>query len=281
MENRALGKGLSALIPEKVSVAKEGEVKYLKIDLIKDNSLQPRVNYDESKLNDLKASIKEKGVLQPILVRAKNGGYEVIAGERRLKAARSLEMKEIPVIIKDVTDREALVIALIENIQREELNPIEQSEAYKKLIEDSQYTQDEVAQSVGKDRSTITNLLRLLKLPIDMQNSVSKGDLSVGHARALLSVESLKEQKKFFATTLKKGLSVRELENLVKGTGGGGARREKMGSTKSHEIISLEEDLQKALGTKVRLMPAKKRGRIIIEYYSLNDLDRIIQVIKK
>ena len=283
MEGKALGKGLSALIPERekdVAVKSDAGV-YLKTNLIQDNSLQPRTNYDNEKLNDLKASIKEKGVLQPILVREKNGRYEVVAGERRLRAARALDLDEVPVIIKDVTDQEAFVIALVENIQREELNPIEEAEAYRKLIEEFSYTQEAVAQSVGKDRSTISNLLRVLKLPIEIRRSVYNGDLSVGHARALLSVEIPSERDRLFVLTMKKGLSVRELENLAQSKSKGGSRRASGQATKDHDVIALEEDLQRTLGTKVRLMLQKKRGKIVIEYYSLDDLDRIIRLIKK
>ncbi|MCK5083790.1 MAG: ParB/RepB/Spo0J family partition protein [Candidatus Omnitrophica bacterium] len=283
MEGKALGKGLSALIPERekdVAVT-SGAVAYLKTNSIQDNSLQPRTNYDNEKLNDLKASIKEKGVLQPILVREKNGQYEVVAGERRLRAARALDLDEVPVIIKDVTDQEAFVIALVENIQREELNPIEEAEAYRKLIEEFSYTQEAVAQSVGKDRSTISNLLRVLKLPVEIRRSVYNGELSVGHARALLSVEIPMQRDSLFVLTMKKGLSVRELENLVQSKSKGGTRRASSQTAKDHEVIALEEDLQRTLGTKVRLMPQKKRGKIVIEYYSLDDLDRIIQIIKK
>jgi len=253
----------------------------LKTSSIQDNSLQPRTNYDDAKLNDLKASIKEKGVLQPILVRKREGHYEVVAGERRLKAVRALDFEEIPAIIKEVTDQEAFVIALVENIQREELNPIEEAEAYRKLIEEFEYTQEAVAQSVGKDRSTISNLLRVLKLPVEIRKSVYDGDLSVGHARALLGVEIPAERDRLFVLTMKKGLSVRELENLVQSKNKGGARRANPQTTKDHEVVSLEEDLQKILGTKVRVMPQKKRGKVVIEYYSLDDLDRIIQIIKK
>jgi len=281
MEGKALGKGLSALIPDRGEETKSETVAYLKTDSVDDNSLQPRTNYSEEKLNDLKASVKEKGVLQPILVRKKEGRYEVVAGERRLRAARALELEEVPAIIKEVTDQEAFVIALVENIQREELNPIEEAEAYQKLIEEFGYTQETVAQSVGKDRSTVSNLLRILKLPVEIKKSVYDGDLSVGHARALLSVEASTERDGLFALTKKKGLSVRELENLVQSKARGGARRAKPQTTKDHEIVALEEDLQKALGTKVRVIPQKKRGKIVIEYYSLDDLDRILQLIKK
>jgi ParB family transcriptional regulator, chromosome partitioning protein len=279
MESRALGKGLSALIPEKVTKA-GGEVAYLKTELIHDNPFQPRTHYDESKLAELKASIKEKGVLVPILVRQKNGRYEVVAGERRLKAARSLDIKEIPTIVREVTDQEALVLALVENIQREELNPIEEAEAYKKLIEEFSYTQDMVAGSVGKDRSTVTNLLRLLKLPQEIQRSVYDGTLSVGHARALLSVEAAGEQKRLFGLVVRKGLSVRELEDLVRPGAGDKLRRAKVKKGKDYEVAALEEKLQNVLGTKVSIHAQKKKGKIVIEYYSLDDLDRIIAKIQ-
>lgn len=281
MEAKALGKGLSALIPEKSTPAQGESVAYLKTSMINDNSLQPRTNYNDEKLHDLMASIKEKGVLQPILVRAKAGQYEVVAGERRLKAARALDLREVPVIVKDVSDQEAFIIALIENIQREELNPIEEAEAYRKLIEEFGYTQEAVAQSVGKDRSTIANLLRILKLPVEIRKRIYDGDLSVGHARALVSLDSPGERDRLFALTLKKGLSVRELENMVQSNNKGGVRRPKMQAAKDHEIMALEEDLQKVLGTKVRVLAHKKRGKIVIEYYSLDDLDRVIQLIKK
>src|SRR3989338_7625791 len=280
MEAKALGKGLSALIPEKTGQSKGEAVVYLKTSSVLDNRLQPRTNYNDEKLNDLKASIKEKGILQPILVRLKDGRHEVVAGERRLKAARSLNVPEIPAIVREVSDQEALVLALIENIQREELNPIEEAEAYKKLIEEFHYTQDMVAESVGKDRSTITNLLRLLKLPAEIQQSVYDGELSVGHARALLSVESLGEQKKFFDLVLKKGLSVRELEEIVRSGAKDSARRANPRKTRDPEVAALEEQLQNTLGTKVSIQSRKKKGKIVIEYYSLDDLDRIIAKIK-
>ncbi|HOW35330.1 MAG TPA: ParB/RepB/Spo0J family partition protein [Candidatus Omnitrophota bacterium] len=283
MENRALGKGLSALIPEKVSVDRHESVTYVRIADLKENSLQPRLDFDSEKLSELIASIKEKGVLQPILVRKKGEGYEVIAGERRLRAARSLKMEEVPVVVKTVNDQEALVLALVENIQREELNAIEEAKAFKRLIEEFNFTQDYVAQSVGKERTTVANILRLLKLPAEMQKCISNGTLSVGHGRALLSIENESLQKKLFSKTIKKGLSVRELENLVNASSGRGAKRRKEGASAGKDIYlaSLEEDLQKALGTKVRIEAKQKRGRIVIEYYSNEDLDRIAGIIKK
>jgi len=283
MDKRALGKGLSALIPDKDrsdSIAGE-VVAYLKTSSIRDNKFQPRTDYDENKLKDLMESIKEKGIIQPILVREiEEGGYEVIAGERRIKAARALNMEDIPAIIKSVNDEEALIIALIENVQREDLNPIEEAQAYKRLIENFNLNQEDVAKAVGKDRSTISNIMRLLKLPDEIQQLVYGGDITMGHARALLALESSDDIKKFFAKIKEKSLSVRELENLIQSQEGKPRRVKKKGE-RDHEIVALEEELQKALGTKVRIKANKKRGKVIIEYYSLDDLDRIIRKIKE
>jgi ParB family chromosome partitioning protein len=281
MENRALGKGLSALIPDKFQ-DKHETVTYVKTADVRENARQPRVDFNNERLSDLISSIKEKGVLQPILVRRKGDGYEVVAGERRLRAAQALAMDQVPVVIKSVNDQEALVLALVENIQREELNAIEEAQAFKRLIEEFHFTQDSVAQSVGKDRTTVTNLLRLLKLPVEMQKSVSGGTISVGHARALLSIENSYLQKKIFDRTVKKGLSVREVESLVKQALTGSAHQRKRASgQKDVYLAALEEELQKALGTKVRIETQQKRGKIIIEYYSPGDLERITEIIKK
>ena len=280
MEGKALGRGLAALIPERMDKKEDGVV-FIKIELIKDNRFQPRTNFNDDKFNELKASIKEKGILQPILVREKDSGFEVIAGERRLKAARALKIENIPAIVKKVTDQEALILALIENIQREELNPIEEAEAYRRLIEEFNFSHEAIAQSVGKERSTITNLLRLLKLPSEIQKSIYNGQLSMGHARALLSLEIPAERERIFDLAVKKGISVRELENMVKTIVGGGSRREKVKKVKGREVLALEEELQKALGTKVRIIMQKKRGKIVIEYYSFDDLSRIIHLMGK
>ena len=216
MENRALGKGLSALIPDRSDLQSTDVVSFVKVDSIIANTFQPRTGFNNEKLSDLIASIKEKGVLQPILVRRRESGFEVIAGERRLRAAQALGIKDVPVIVKDVSDQDALVLALIENVQREDLNALEEAEGYKRLISEFNMTQDIVAQSVGKNRSTVGNLLRLLKLPDEIKKALYDGSLSMGHARALLSIESVIEQKKLFEKTVQKQLSVRELENLIK-----------------------------------------------------------------
>ena len=282
MENRVLGKGLSALIPDKINQPTSEVVAYIRTEKVKNSRFQPRTDYSEDKLEDLKASIKEKGILQPLLVReSENGFYEIIAGERRLKAAKSLNMKDVPAIIKSVTDQEAFVIALIENVQRENLNPVEEAGAYKKLIDDFGYKHDDVAQAVGKDRSTITNLMRILKLPDYILKNVYNGKLSMGHARTLLSLQTEEDIKIFFELIIHKNLSVRELENLIKVQVNNDIGSIKIKKIKGHEILSLEEELQRFLGTKVCVISQKKRGKIIIEYYSLDDLDRIIKIIKK
>ncbi|MDP8211919.1 MAG: ParB/RepB/Spo0J family partition protein [Candidatus Zapsychrus exili] len=277
MDKKALGKGLSALIPQKKEVEHDGDILYIATRRIEDSNFQPRTDYNDDKLNSLKESIKEKGILQPILVRRQNDGFEVIAGERRLKAARALSLEEIPAIVRDVTDKEALVIALIENIQREELNPIEEAESYKRLIDEFQYTQEQIAVSVGKDRSTVSNLLRLLNLSEEIKKAVVQGLLSAGHARTLLSIESDEERVLIYNIAVKKEMSVRELENLIKSKAQSGARRERQEKTKAQDILAVEESLQKLLGTKVRITPSKKRGKIVIDYYSTEDLDRIVR----
>src|SRR6202453_3031694 len=228
MENKVLGKGLSALISKKPSenlpnkesssleINPSGNVAYVKTISILENRFQPRQNYDESKLEELKASIKEKGILQPILVRKYEDGYEVVAGERRLKAAKAIGLEQVPVIIKNVTDRAALVLALVENIQREELNAIEEALGFKRLMEEFQFTQEAIAEAIGKDRSTVTNLLRLLRLPEEIQKQVADAKLSMGHARALLSLEGAAIQRKMARVIIDKGLSVRQVEELVK-----------------------------------------------------------------
>jgi ParB family chromosome partitioning protein len=294
MENKVLGKGLSALIGKKTSegstngeissleINSSGDIAYVKTISIQDNRFQPRQVYDETKLADLKASIKEKGVLQPILVRKRENGYEVIAGERRLRAARSLGLTQVPVIIKNVTDREALVLALVENIQREELNSIEEAQGFKRLIEEFQFTQEAVAESIGKDRTTVTNLLRLLRLPQEIQKQVADGLLSMGHARALLSLEDGNIQRKMAEAIIQKDLSVRQVEDLVKKSRqGGNIIQAAMSKPKNRDVEILEEELRKILGTRVAIEDKKGKGRLVIEYYTLDDLDRILGVLRK
>ena len=286
MDNKALGKGLAALIPQKKEMSSlensggEG-VLYLKTSIIKDNRLQPRQNYDEGRLADLVASIKEKGLLQPILVRKAGLGYEVIAGERRLRAARKLNFDQVPVIVKNVTDREALVLALVENIQREELNPIEEAQGFKRLVDEFQFTQETVAESIGKDRTTVTNFLRLLRLPLEVQEQVAANKISVGHARALLSIEDPKVQKALAQKIIAKNLSVRQTEVLVRPHAVPAPGKKKAGRSKDRDIQILEEEISRILGTRVMVEDRKNKGRVVIEYYSLDDLDRILGILRK
>lgn len=285
--SKALGKGLSALIPEgplaKTAIpAREGAAVFLKTNEISASRFQPRVDFNQDRQNELIASIKDKGFLQPVLVRKTEKGYELIAGERRLRAAKALNLSEIPAIIKNVADDEAMVISLIENIQREELNPMEEAQAFQRLINEFNLTQDNVAQQVGKDRATVANILRLLKLPPEIQQSISDGIISMSHARALLSLESISEQLKLYQDIISNQLSVREIESLVKAK----TKRHKKSSSVTAEkqdpfVQSAQEDLQNFLATKVRIAFSRKRGKIVIDFYSPEDLARIVEVIKK
>jgi ParB family transcriptional regulator, chromosome partitioning protein len=280
----ALGKGLSALIPERQEAAGSQATQQVDIGLIRDNRFQPRQSYPEAGIEELMASIKENGFLQPILVRKTSDGFEVIAGERRLKAARKLGLEKVPVVVREATDKEALVLAIVENVQREELNPVEKAESYRRLIDEFQYSQEEVAQSVGKDRATVANLLRVLKLPKEIQKGLFDGKISEGHARALLSVEDANAQMLLYLESIKKGYSVREVEDRVKTVAGLTKKLSKKtkGKVKDPEILKLEEELRLVLGTKVSVQNNRRnKGKLIIEYYSLDDLDRILEVIRK
>ncbi|MDD5691584.1 MAG: ParB/RepB/Spo0J family partition protein [Candidatus Omnitrophica bacterium] len=282
MERRALGKGLSALIPEKAveSAAHKEEIIYVQSGQIKPNPFQPREDFDQQSIEELAQSIKEKGVIQPLLVRRRGDNYELIAGERRLRAASSLGLKEIPIIVREVSDQDSLELALIENIQREGLNPIEEAHAYQHLLDKFNVTQEKISEVLGKARVTITNTLRLLKLPHEIQDEMKKGRISFAHGRALLEVEDANQQRRFAQDIISKGLSVRELESLLKSIRPKIAKR-KIGAGLREPIVAiLEEQLQHALATKVRISKRKKRGHINIEFYSQEDLERIVNVIK-
>ncbi len=284
MEGRALGRGLSALIPEKAESPKENrgeEVAIIKTARIKNNAQQPRTHYDSIKLEELKNSIRDKGFLQPILVRADAENYEVIAGERRLRAARELGLEEVPAIIKNVSLQESFVLSLVENIQREELNAIEEAQAFLRLTEEYKLSREEVAKAVAKDPSTVSNAMRLLALPEYIQEAVMDEKISMGHARALLAVEKKERQKQLFEKIVAKGLSVRELEALIKSEGHTLLRHAKREKPKNADIATVEEELQRIVGSKVRIQSQKKRGKIIIEYYSFDDLERILGLLRK
>jgi len=295
MEKKALGKGLAALLGEKQaekyqkavplfsedgSVKNKGDVLYLEINKIKAGKFQPREDFDDQKLQELISSIKEKGVLQPILVRKSESGFEIIAGERRFRAAKSLALDKIPAIIKDVKDDDALIISLMENIQREGLNPIEEAHAFQQLIDKFIFMQENIAKALGKDKATISNILRLLKLPSDIQRHIAKGQISLGHAKVILATDDAQKQRKLCQMIISNSLSVRELENLVNTSLPQRKRKAATAKTTDPYVLEFERSLQLALGTKVRIVAHKKRGKILIDYYSPQDLERIINLIK-
>ncbi|MBN2831654.1 MAG: ParB/RepB/Spo0J family partition protein [Candidatus Omnitrophica bacterium] len=279
MERKALGKGIGALIPEKVQGSKS-EIIYVQTGQIRPNPFQPREDFDPGTIEELARSIKEKGVIQPLLVRNKGDYYELIAGERRLRACNSLGLNDIPIIVKDVDDKDSLEYALIENIQRESLNPIEEAHAYQHLIDKFQVTQEKISEGLGKARATIANTLRLLKLPHEIQEEMKKGRISFAHGRVLLEVEDANRQRRLTQEVIAKGLSVRELENLIKASRPKGIRCRSIHLQREPYIAALEEELQTTLSTKVRISKMKKRGHIFIEFYSQEDLERIANVIR-
>ena len=279
----ALGKGLGALLPE-YGQPEPKTLLYCGIEEIIPNRSQPRKHFDESKLQELAESIKEKGILEPLLVRRTDQGYELIVGERRWRAAQKAGLKEVPVMVKEADRREVLEISLIENLQREDLNPIEAAESFKHLLEEFNISQEDLSQRIGKDRTTITNTLRLLKLPLEVRNQLLQNRITSGHARAILSLESKEKQKELCALIIKKGLSVREAEAIAKRWSEKPKKSitpvKKRGDLES-QLSSLQDSLRKYLGTKVHITQKGKRGKIEIEYYSHEDLERIVEAILK
>jgi ParB family chromosome partitioning protein len=277
----ALGKGLGALLPE-FGQAEPGTLLHCGIEEIIPNRSQPRKHFDESKLQELAESIKEKGILEPLIVRRTDQGYELVVGERRWRAAQKVGMKEVPVMIKEVKGKEAFEISLIENLQREDLNPIEAAEAFKHLIDEFNLSQEDLSKRIGKDRSTITNVLRLLKLPLEVRNQLLQNRITSGHARAILSLENKEKQKELCALIIKKDLSVREAEAIAKRWAEKPQKTiapvRKKGDLES-QLSSLQDSLRKYLGTKVQITQKDKKGKIEIEYYSHEDLERIVETI--
>ncbi len=275
MEKKGLGKGLRALIgePEEFARYETTEWRRLDLDEIEPNPLQPRQDFDEHRLEELAQSLRANGLLQPIIVRRAGSKYQIIAGERRWRAAMRADMHSIPAIIKDADDADMLKMALIENIQRQDLNPIEEAAAYRALIEEHGLTQEMLGERLGKDRSTIANTMRLLGLPAEVQAEVSRGTLSMGHARALLSLPDASSQSALCTKIIKEGLSVRQVERMVKASAKTKRRAPKVPDP---DIRRLEEDLQRALGTRVRIHGTGKRGKIEIEFYSADALEGIL-----
>jgi ParB family chromosome partitioning protein len=285
MSRKALGRGLSALIGEETSTNKSNEGFFeLDIDLIKANPNQPRKNFPETELDELTQSIKANGIVQPILVRPNGKGYQIVAGERRWRAAQKAELNKIPVVVKEVSDDKLLEIALIENIQRQELNPIEEAKAYQKLIDEIGLTQEMVANRVGKNRSFVANYLRLLRLPEEILNFVEENKLSVGHARALIMLESEQSQIELAKNIIGMSLSVRDTEKAVKRITQGKFQtiaKEKVEIKKDANLKNAEKKLRRHLGTQVKIKPDSDglSGKIEIEYYGQVDLDRIYNLL--
>ena len=272
---KALGKGLSALIPEAEDLAGAGTFFQCPVEAIEPNPYQPPKKFGEDELKELIASVREKGILTPLLVSRMDKGYRLIAGERRWRAAQKAGLERVPVVIRESSPVESLELALIENIHRKDLNPIEEALAYQRLLEDTEITQEELAKRLGKERVTITNMLRLLKLPKAIQQDVVEERLTMGHARALAGLKSRELQLGVRDEILKKALSVRQTEDLVK-------RRENprgTGKRVTHRdsyIQSLEENLKRSLGTKVEIVRRGKQGRISVFFYSDDELDRLL-----
>ena len=286
VKRRALGRGLSALIPQGTSLDAPAERRVLIAD-IRPNPRQPRRYFNEAKIAELAESIRNQGILQPLLVRKIPKGYELILGERRFRAAGRAGLERIPVIVKEVSDAESLEMALVENIQREELTPIEEALAYRQLMQEFNLTQEQVAQRVGKSRPVVTNLLRVLHLPDEIKDEVDKGTISVGHARALLGLNLAEQQLEMSHHVIKHRLSVRETETLVAQSNVQEIPTQSLSpqkqtiSTKADIYLSaVEEDLVRALGTKVKILRRKKGGRVEIEYYSNEELEGLVQRLK-
>ncbi len=282
-----LGKGLDTLIPENVDSKMQKEEKaknILNINEIEPNRAQPRKNFDEDSLSELAESIKQVGVIQPIIVQKRDGYYEIIAGERRWRAAKLAQIKEVPVVIKDYTKQEILEVALIENIQRQDLNPIEEALAYKNLIEEFSLVQDNVAKRVGKSRVAITNSMRLLKLQDEIQNMVAQNIISSGHARALLSIDDKTEQLKAANIVVEKAMSVRDTEKLVKLFSSPESENKKQLKKLDNEFVykDIENKIKDIIGTKVKInRKTNNKGKIEIEYYSNEELERIVELIER
>jgi ParB family chromosome partitioning protein len=285
MAKRALGKGIGALIGETDDARRQAAATVeVSISSLGPNPSQPRHQFPAASLAELADSIRKRGVLQPVLVEAAGEGrYVIVAGERRVRAAKLAGLDRVPVIVRSFSPEERLEIALIENLQREDLTPIEEAKAFRQLMEASGQTQEQVAAKVGKDRTTVTNSLRLLKLPGKMQDAVERGELSAGHARALLAVGNPAGMEVLFQRVLKRGLSVRETEQaaqaLNQGGRGGKGRKRPAAGARDPEVRAVEERLVERFGTKVQIRGGPSRGRIEIAYYSADDLERVLELL--
>jgi len=279
----ALGKGLGALIPD---ISATGDMQedyfYCQVSRIRPNRHQPRKKFKDEELALLSASIKEQGIIQPLLIRKFEDGYELVAGERRLRAAKLAGYREVPCVIRDLSERQSLEMSLVENIQRENLNPMEEADAYHRLISEFELTQEEAAARVGKSRPAVANFLRLRQLPKMIKESIVDGVLSMGHARALLGIPNKTQQSAVWRAVVSKGLSVRETESLVNRLkkDAGGVRKRKEGTDEIY-FTNISEELSRNFGTKVQIRRRGQKGKVEIEFYSNEDLDRLLQLLNR
>ncbi len=278
MTKKALGKGLKAFLPEEYGILKEERFLDIAIDRLKPNPLQPRKKWNPESLAELAQSIRETGILQPVVVVPDEENYKIIVGERRWRAAKKIGLQTIPVLIRNLTEAQQHEAMLIENLQREDLNPIEIAKAYQKMTQDFSYTQEDVAKKVGKDRASVANTLRLLKLPDEIQELIQDGKLSMGHARALIPVENPERQQSMAKQIVKDNLSVREVEKWVRRLQSPTEKPPK--APIDPDLLIFQEELLKLLGTKVVLSGDQNKGILKIFYYTLDDLNRIYEKIK-
>lgn len=282
VKKKGLGKGLGALLVDENPSIESENITELKLSDIEPNKDQPRKDFDEEKLSELSSSISQYGVISPILVvRGENGYYKIIAGERRWRASKLAGLKTIPAIIKNVENEKVFDLALIENLQREDLNPIEEALGYRRLMSEYGFTQEQVSERMNKSRSAVANSLRLLKLPSDVLSLVEHGKLSVGHAKVLLSLSDEKEISSLAKKTCDEAMSVRELEEAIKKSKTKPARKKEVDLNLKLAFETIEKNVSSVLGTKVKILDNHNKGKIQIEYYSAKDLERIIKIIQK
>ena len=287
MQKKGLGRGLSALIPgapesTTVETPSGSSPKQVAVDRITTSPFQPRRTFDETKIDELASSIRNQGIIQPLIVRPKNDGFELIAGERRWRAAMRAGLSHVPVVVRDASDHEAMQIALVENLQREDLNSIEEANGYRRLQEEFHWSQEEMAEKVGKSRPAIANSMRLLTLPSEVQQEIAAGNLPAGQARALLGLHTEPLIVSTCREVIAKGLSTRETEKMVRSLLIGRRRRRPV-PLLDPDLKSIVEELQRSLGTRVRLLPKARtaKGKVEIEYYTAADLERIVETITK
>ena len=282
-KGKALGRGLEALFTDiNINENNNKELITLDINEISPNPNQPRKLFDSEKIDELAESIKAHGIIQPIIVKAVNSGYEIIAGERRWRAARKAGLKEVPCIIKDIDEQSHMLFAIIENLQREDLNPIEEAKAFDSMLKEYNMTQEDIAKSVGKSRPYIANTLRLLKLSEEIQLLILENKITSGHARALINIEDKQKQKALVLEIIEKGLNVRQTEKAVEENKTKGSKKNKSEKIRTDpQIINIQEDLKRIFGTKVTINHRNRKGTMEIEYYSQEELERLIEMFKE